>query len=148
MGGARYQPQLDINGPVAQETAVLASDTIRDSIDQDSAALLAPQRLDFQQRSGWKGQQPTGERGLLVMGLCSADCEMLISRGANEIACCGLIGDLISSASFATAFGAGQQGATGSHQVGKRPNVHRRRVSALLKLRQDFVFLSQGSGQF
>jgi hypothetical protein len=48
---------------------VLVSDTIRDSIDQDSAALLAPQRLDFQQRSGLKGQQPTGERGLLVMGL-------------------------------------------------------------------------------
>jgi hypothetical protein len=38
---------------------------------------------------------------------------MLILRGANEIACCGLIGDLISSTSFATAFGAGQLGATG-----------------------------------
>lgn len=86
--GARYQPQLDINGPVAQETAVLVSDTIRDSIDLDSAALLAPQRLDFQQRSALEAssQQEKGGPGDGPFLLVNARCLFRVERIRSLVA--------------------------------------------------------------
>lgn len=57
-GGARYQSSSILIAPSHKNIALLVSNAIRDSIDQDPAALLAPQRLDFQRPEG-----QTEERG-------------------------------------------------------------------------------------